>query len=132
VRGVGITVQRETFVLLDERFEAIRPAILWHDSRATRELAALKREFGAHRYHTRTGKQLDITSAAAKMRWLRSHEPANVKRAAYFADVLAYLSHALTGRFTTTWAGVDTTGLVSLRTRGGTGRGSMRRGWPCR
>ncbi len=115
VRGVGITCQRETFVLLDAEGQPVRPAILWYDARATAELAALQAALGQTPYHARTGKQLDITSAAAKLQWLGGHEPESMRRAAAFADVLAFLSVAFTGNPRTPVCGVDTTGLVSLR-----------------
>jgi len=116
IRAIGVTCQRETFVLLDATGTPIRPAILWYDSRATAELEQLRQQLGDTAYHQRTGKQLDITSAVAKMMWLRRNEPQNARNVHRFADVLAYLSQGLTGNLRTPYSGVDTTGLVDLRT----------------
>jgi xylulokinase len=116
--AVAITFQRETFALLDAAGSPVRPAILWHDGRATAELAELREELDPAAYQRETGKQLDITSAAAKLRWLQRHEPESLVRARYWVDVPAFLAARLTGSRTTVACGVDTTGLVSLATRG--------------
>ena len=125
VSAVGITFQRETFVLLDRERKPVGPALLWYDARAADEAAELKLTFGARRYHRRTGKQLDTTSAVAKLLWLKRNSREILDRTAHFADVLAYLSCAMTGTLNTTYAGVDTTGLISLKTAGWYG-GSVR------
>ena len=117
VRALGITCQRETFVLLDGAGAPLRPAILWYDSRATAELDELRGQLDVADYHLVTGKQLDITSAVARMLWLQRHEPHRLEQTRCFADVLGYLSLALTGNLRTVHSGVDTTGLVGLATQ---------------
>jgi xylulokinase len=114
VSALGITWQRESFVLLDGQDRPLRPAVLWYDSRAAAEVAELQTAIGAESYHRRTGKQLDITSAAAKLLWLKRHESDSIARACRFADVGAYLAHRFTGRWATAAAGADTTGLIAL------------------
>ena len=117
VKGVGITVQRETFVLLDRDKRPLRPAILWYDARAAELLPALARRLGRRRYHQATGKQFDVTSPIGKLAWIRRHEPALMAETAFFADVMAYLALQLTGELATTWASADTTGLIGLASR---------------
>ena len=116
VQALGITVQRETFALLAKNGTPLRPAILWYDARATAELEALRETISPEAYHRKTGKQLDITSAIPKMQWVRTHEPSVAAEADTFVDVLAYLSLQLTGIPRTPSSGIDTTGLVGLKT----------------
>ena len=52
VAGLSIAHQRETFVCLDAEGEAIRPALLWLDTRAVEQIAA----FGNAKVHELTGK----------------------------------------------------------------------------
>lgn len=117
IAGVGVTVQRETFAVIDDSGRPVRPAILWYDARAAALLPGLGRRIGARRYHAATGKQLDVTSAVAKLQWLAQNEPESLSGAPRFADVLAYLALQLTGNLATTVAGADTTGLIHLEQR---------------
>jgi xylulokinase len=117
VAALAITFQRETFALLDAAGAPVRPAILWHDGRATEELAELQTRLDPAAYHRATGKQLDITAAVAKLAWLSRHEPVALARASQWVDVPAYLASRLTGRAATVACGVDTTGLVALASR---------------
>ncbi|MHC4248646.1 MAG: xylulokinase, partial [Planctomycetota bacterium] len=120
VRGLaaaGIAFQRETFALADARGKWVRPAILWLDVRASAEVEHLAREIGPDAYHELTGKPLDVTSALARLLWLRRHELAALKRAARWVDVGSAVAEALTGRRATCVAGVDTCGLTGLASR---------------
>ena len=117
IAAVGVAYQRETFTLLDGRGRFCRPGILWLDVRADREVEQVARDLGRERYHRRTGKPLDVTSAVARLLWLRRHERGAVKHAAGWVDVGGELARALTGRCATCAAGTDTCGLVGLETR---------------
>lgn len=110
VRGIGITHQRESFVCLDEAFEQVRPGILWLDARAGEQVRAL----GTERVHHLSGKPPSTTPSFYKIAWLREHEPEALARTRYVADVHAYLSLRLTGRFATSLASADPTGMVDL------------------
>jgi xylulokinase len=117
VQAVGIAFQRETFVLLDAAKKPLRPAILWLDTRAGEQVQQMEASIGAARYHSITGKTLDITSVVARLMWLREHEPSVMKEVEQLWDVGASLSYSLTGEATTCVAGVDTTGLIDIQTR---------------
>lgn len=112
--AVGLAWQRETFIALDAAGEPLRPAILWLDQRATREVAQLCADFGADRFHRITGKQLDTTPSLVKLVWMRRHEPDRYRRLAFVLDVGAYLARSLTGRTCTCLAGADSLGLLDM------------------
>jgi xylulokinase len=117
VEAIGIAFQRETFVLLDTAKQPLRPAILWLDTRAGKQVKQLEASIGPERYHSITGKTLDITSVVARLMWLHEHEPSVMAEVDQLWDVGASLAHSLTGEATTCVAGVDTTGLVDIQTR---------------
>ncbi len=112
IGAIGITHQRETFVCLDEHNRPIRPAILWLDSRAGRQVA----EYGSDKVHELTGKPPNPTPGFYKMLWLREHEPDTLDRAHRVVDVHAFLIHRLTNQWRTSWATADPLGLVDMRT----------------
>ena len=100
IAAICLTHQRETFVALDRDGAAIRPAILWLDSRAAEQI----RRIGSDEIHQLSGKPADTTPALYKMAWLSENEPEVFARAARVVDVHAYLSHRLTGRWVSSTA----------------------------
>ena len=78
-----MTHQRETFACLDEHGRAVRPAIVWMDVRATRQVEQL----GSDDVHRLTGKPADTTPALYKLLWLCEHEPETIKRTRWVVDV---------------------------------------------
>lgn len=111
VVAVSISHQRESFVCLDADGRPLRPAILWLDSRAGREIA----ELGSDRVRELSGKPPDVTPAIYKIAWMSRHEPELLRSAARVAEVHAYLAARLTGRWVTSVGSADSLGLLDLR-----------------
>jgi xylulokinase len=110
--AISITHQRETFACVTEDGHALRPAMLWLDSRAFAEVA----EFGTERVHRVTGKPPNPTPAWYKLQWLRRHEPETLDRTERVVDVQAYLVHKILGAWKTCWASADPLGVLDMQT----------------
>ncbi len=110
ISALCVTPQRQSFALLDEAGQALRPGILWLDGRAVTEVA----ELGTPDVHARTGFQPDVTPSLYKLAWLARHEPDVVERAAHLVGVHGYLVHALTGQWTDSQACADSLGLYDM------------------
>jgi xylulokinase len=110
VEAIGLTHQRETFACLGDDDRPLRPAMLWVDSRATKQVA----EHGSEDLHRITGKPSDTTPALYKLLWLRDNEPEILERTRRVVDVHTYLVHRLTGRWRTTVACADPLGLIDM------------------
>ncbi|TRD17853.1 xylulokinase [Palleronia caenipelagi] len=108
--ALSITHQRETFVCLDEAGHALRPAMLWLDTRATAEVE----DFGSDAVHRTTGKPPNTATSWYKLLWLRAHEPRILDSTARVADVHSYLVNRLTGEWATSWGSVDPLGVLDL------------------
>jgi xylulokinase len=113
IEAIGLTHQRETFACLDEQGRAVRPAIVWMDVRATRQVE----ELGSEEVHRLTGKPADTTPALYKLLWLCEHEPETLKRTRWVVDVHAFLVNRLTGAWRTTTACADPLGLIDMDRR---------------
>jgi xylulokinase len=72
VRGIGLSGQMHGATLLDERDEPLRPCMLWNDTRAHREAAALDAD---PRFRAITGNIVFPGFTAPKVAWVRGHEP---------------------------------------------------------
>jgi xylulokinase len=112
IRALCFTHQREGFVCVDEGGDAIRPAMLWLDTRAKEEV----RTFGTQKVHEISGKPPNPTPAYYKLLWLRTNEPETIARTAMVTDVHGYLVWAFTGEFATSVASADPLGLIDLTT----------------
>lgn len=110
IKALCITHQRESFALVDEDGEALRPAILWLDSRAGDEI----KEFGSDHIHELSGKPADTTPALYKIAWLKKHQPDTLKAAHKLVDVHAYLAHRLVGRWVSAVGSADTLNLLDI------------------
>lgn len=108
--ALSITHQRETFVCLDETGLALRPAMLWLDTRATEEV----QRFGSDAVHRKTGKPPNTATSWYKLLWLRAHEPRTLDSTVRIADVHSYLVNRLTGEWATSWGSVDPLGVLDL------------------
>ena len=73
VRGIGLSGQMHGAVLLDERDEVLRPAILWNDGRSGEQCAALAR--AVPELAQITGNLAMPGFTAPKLLWVREHEP---------------------------------------------------------
>ena len=99
VRALGLSGQMHAAVLVDEAGNAIRPAILWNDSRAVRECDELQ------------GAVPDLPSVAGivampgftapKLLWLRRHEPESVRLLWKVLPAKDFLRLRLTGEAAT-------------------------------
>lgn len=116
VAALAISNQRETVAFLDEQGQAIRPAVLWLDERAKKEVELLSQEIGQDRLHRTSGKPIDITPVIYRLSWFQRHEPEIMKRTAKFADVHCFLSGRLTGNWTASWTSADPFGVLDIAT----------------
>jgi sugar (pentulose or hexulose) kinase len=110
--GLGITHQRETFACLDDEGRAVRPAVMWLDTRAGEQIARL----GSPAVHELSGKPASTTPSLYKLAWLAEHEPEVLKRTATVLDVHGLLVGRLTGERATSWACADPLSLLDMRT----------------
>jgi xylulokinase len=106
VAAVGIAYQMHGLVVVDRQQRALRPAIIWCDSRAVGVGRQVLAKLGAGYCHERL-LNLPGNFTAAKLGWLRQHEPAvykQVHRAMLPGD---YIAMRLTGECATTASGLS-------------------------
>lgn len=100
ILSLAISSQGETLICLDEKGEALRPAIVWLDNRSGEEAAEIEQEFGLKEIYERTGQpECVATWPATKIAWLRRHEPEVYEKTAKFLLLEDYLLYRLTGKF---------------------------------
>ncbi len=94
VRGIGLSGQMHGAVCLDSAGEVLRPAILWNDTRAHAEAAAMDAD---PQFRAISGNIVFPGFTAPKIAWMAAHEPELRDRVARVLLPKDYLRFWLTG-----------------------------------
>lgn len=97
VRGIGLTGQMHGAVLVDERGEVLRPAILWNDGRSAPQCATIERN--EPRSRAITGNLAMPGFTAPKLLWVAEHEPDIFRRVHKVLLPKDYLRLRLSGEY---------------------------------
>lgn len=117
IKSVGLTGQMHSPVFLDNRYQVIRPAILWNDQRTTAEVEEITRRVGAERLLQITGNPAVTGFTAPKLLWLRNHEPESYARINQVMLPKDYIRFRLTGISATDVSDASGTLLFDLAQR---------------
>ncbi len=104
IAAIGLTGQCPSVVPLDHRNQPLRPGIIYRDNRATAEAAAMRERFGDRELHALTGHLPAAFHVAAKILWIRAHEPEVFAATRLFCQPSDYVGLALTGEPGTDWS----------------------------
>jgi xylulokinase len=116
VIGLACCGHTPSLVLLDGDGRPVRPAIIWQDSRASAEASTLEREIRPEQWKEWLGLDLPRNASypPARLRWLRTHEPAALSKTRQLLQPKDYLNYLLTGKMGSDYWGSK--GLVHLIT----------------
>lgn len=113
VEGISFSGQMHGLVLLDESYQVIRNAILWNDTRTTKQCREIAQVLGE--------KLLDIAKNPAlegftlpKILWVKENEPELFQRAAMFLLPKDYLRYRLTGHIAMDYSDAAGTLLLDI------------------
>ncbi len=98
IQGLSVTGQAETLILLDEQGVPLRKAIVWLDNRAVDQAKAIEKHFGLAKLFRMSGQNEMLPCwPAAKLLWLRQHEPELFARVGSIMMVEDYIVYRLSG-----------------------------------
>ena len=99
-------------VPMDAKRGPLRRAIIWLDSRATKQAHAMMRKFiNARVFALIAGAPLGGKDGMPKLLWLKEEEPEVYNRMCCFLDVGGYLLYRTTGKMVMEWTGASVFGL---------------------
>ncbi|MGZ4480695.1 MAG: xylulokinase [Gaiellales bacterium] len=75
VRALSFGSQLDGLVCIDAAGHALRPAIIWMDRRADAQCEGPRGSVGEEAWYARSGCNLDGSHVAAKIAWVREHDP---------------------------------------------------------
>ncbi len=101
IKGLGISGQMHGLVMLDEKGDVIRPAIIWCDQRTGKECEEITQKVGKERLIEITANPALTGFTASKILWVRKHEPDNYAKCRHILLPKDYIRYILTGIFAT-------------------------------
>lgn len=112
IGGIGLGGQMHGLVVLDEKDEVIRPAILWNDGRTGKETDYLNNVIGRDKLSAYTANIAFAGFTAPKLLWMRENEPQNFAGIKKIMLPKDYLAYKLSGVFCTDYS--DASGMLLL------------------
>jgi len=116
VRGIGLSGQMHGAVLLDADGAVVRPCIIWADQRSGAECDEIHARVGLARLVERTGNPALTGFTAAKVLWVRNHEPEAFARARLLLLPKDYVRLRLTGEAAIERSDAAGTNLLDIAT----------------
>ena len=97
IKGIGLSGQMHSSVFLDNTGSVIRPAILWNDSRTTKQCQEIEQLVGKELLLEEACNPALEGFTAPKVLWLRENEPENFERVRWLVLPKDYIRYRLTG-----------------------------------
>ena len=102
---------------VDVQGEPLRQAIIWADQRAEEEARFLGEAVGRNEVYRITGHRASSNYSAAKILWLRNHQPELFARTHKVLQAKDYVALKLTGVYATDYSDASGTNLFDLQER---------------
>ena len=99
IKGIGLSGQMHGLVMLDEEGEVIRPSIIWCDQRTGEEVGDMLEIMPREQWIAITANPPLTGWTAAKILWVRKHEPEHYRRCRHILLPKDYIRYILTGVF---------------------------------
>ncbi len=112
VAGISFGGQMHGLVVLDEKDEIIRPAILWNDGRTVKETDYLNEVIGKEKLSEYTANIAFAGFTAPKILWMKENEPEKFAKIARIMLPKDYLAYRLSGKHCTDYS--DASGMLLL------------------
>ena len=100
ILALAIDSATHTWVMCDEDFAPIRPAIHWTDSRSREQAQRLKKEYGEMIFEKSFHKP-DTIWTLPQILWVKEHERSNFEKLRYIFFEKDYIRYCLTGVYCT-------------------------------
>ncbi len=115
VACVSFSGQMMGCVLVDRKGTALRPAIIWADTRAAKQERQMTDALGQKTVYQITGHRISASYSAAKLLWVKQEEPEVYAGAYQMLNAKDYIIRRLTGRFVTDYSDASGTNLFDIR-----------------
>lgn len=117
IDAVGITGQMHGLVMLDEKGNPLRRAIIWCDQRTSAECSEITRLVGEDNLMRVTASPARTGFTASKLLWVRNNQPELYRKCRHILLPKDYIRYRLTGAFASDLSDASGTQLLDIRGR---------------
>ncbi len=117
IAAVSFSGHMQGVLPVDRYGTPLRTAIIWADQRATEQAAQIANRCGKSQVYRRTGCQVSASYTAAKLMWIRDHQPDLYRRTFKVLQAKDYAAYLLTGVWATDYSDASGTQLFDLASR---------------
>lgn len=97
VRGISVSSQTVTMLPVDRDGKPLRNAMIWMDSRSTKEMHYISLQLGHDHMVDLVGGQPDVAFLPNKILWFKRHEPELFAKTEKILQASSYINFKLTG-----------------------------------
>lgn len=117
VAAISFSGHMQGAVFVDRAGVPLRPAIIWADQRATAQADLICRLCGEEAVYRRTGHRVSPAYTAAKLLWVKEHQPEIYRQTYKVLQAKDYAVFLLTGTFATDYSDASGTQVFDLQER---------------
>lgn len=117
IAGIGLSGQMHGLVMLDEKGEVLRPAIIWCDGRTGRQCEQITELVGRDTLLEITANPALAGFTASKIMWVKEHEPEIFAKCRHILLPKDYIRYRLTGVFATDVSDASGMQLMDIKNR---------------
>ena len=114
LEGIGLSAALFSVLGVDRAGRPVTPVFTWMDRRAAQEVAAYRDDPAVQRLYWRTGCPMHALHPLAKVRWLRTADPEQFRRAARWISLKEYLLYRLFGEYVVDVSVASSTGYFDI------------------
>ncbi|MGL4736318.1 MAG: xylulokinase, partial [Cellulosilyticaceae bacterium] len=114
ILGISFSGQMQGCVCVDQEGNALRPAIIWADQRATQETRQLLQITDSQEFYYDTGHRPSPAYSLEKLMWVKEHEPYLYARTYKMLCCKDYIVLKLTGVFATDYSDASGTNALNI------------------
>jgi xylulokinase len=115
IKGVGLSGQMHSIVLLDRKLELVRPSIIWCDQRTQEQIDEIYKRMSKIRIGRITLNPMATGFSVVSLMWLKKYEPRSFEKISKVLLPKDYLRLRLTGELGTDYS--DASGTMLFDTR---------------
>ncbi len=116
VAALAFSGQMMGCVVVDEKGDHLRPAIIWADQRSLSEEALLRQGIDEQEFYRITGHKISASYSIEKLLWIRANEPKVFQKTYKMLQPKDYVIQKLTGAFVTDYSDASGTNAFDLNT----------------
>jgi xylulokinase len=119
IAAVTFSGQMMGIVPIDAAGQPLRSAIIWADQRAIKEAEVIGLRCGPENIYQRTGHRVSPAYLAAKILWVKQHQPDLYRQVKKFLCAKDFVAFKLTGRCATDYSDASGSNLFDSRSAPG-------------